>query len=180
MKLELFEGKPRSILNGGFGPQDDPVLGGFDCSRKGLESLEGCPKVINGRFNCNRNHLTSLKFGPDRVGGYFSCGNNQITSTEHAPKILSEGASFGSNLLTSLKDIHKHIQESYGFFGFAGNDIRSHVLGLLKIKGLKGVILENSDVQVIINKHLNHRHSRNLLACQEELIDAGYAAFAQL
>ena len=60
---------------------------------------------------------------------------------------------------------------------FTNNPIESHVLGLLKIKGLQEVRLDDIQLTKIINKYLP---LGDLLDCQEELIEAGYEEFAQL
>ena len=52
------------------------------------------------------------------------------------------------------------------------------LLGLLLIDGLQKVFLDNMKVRVIINKHL--KGDRDVFACQEELIEAGFEDFAQL
>ena len=46
------------------------------------------------------------------------------------------------------------------------------------IDGLKFVGLDNEKVENIINKHL--KGERDVFACQEELIEAGYEEYAQL
>lgn len=157
MKLSLFEAPvERSILTVR-GAQLDKFIGDFYCYGDQLTSLEGAPAHVGGGFNCNNNQLTSLKGAPAYVGGGFYCHNNR---------------------LTSLYNVHRHLPEVHGDVDFSNNPITSHVLGLLKIRGLTEVFLDDKKVQDIINKHL--AGDRNLLACQEELIDAGLGAFAQL
>jgi hypothetical protein len=48
----------------------------------------------------------------------------------------------------------------------------------LKIDGLTQVLLDNKPVQKIINKYL--KGDRDIFACQEVLIEAGFPEFAQL
>ena len=67
--------------------------------------------------------------------------------------------------------------EVRGKIDFSKNKISSHVLGLLKIKGLKHVKLSNKKVETIINKYLPEG---DILECQSELMDAGLEEYAKL
>ena len=79
------------------------VLGYFDCSVKGLTSLEGCPREVGGDFYCDHNYLTSLKGCPQEVGCDFHCANNSLTSLEGAPRKVGGGFYCYNNTLTTLK-----------------------------------------------------------------------------
>jgi hypothetical protein len=57
------------------------------------------------------------------------------------------------------------------------NPIKECILGLLKIKNLTNVTLDNKEVQDIINKYLPEG---NIVECQSELIEAGFEEFAKL
>ena len=131
---------------------------GIYCSHNELTSLEGAPSHVNGNFDCSYNKLTSLEGAPSRVNGGFDCFDNK---------------------LTSLKDVHKHITEIKGIFYALKNPINSHVLGLLLIKGITKVQLDNKQVEEILNRHLG-RGRAGMLMAQEELIEAGLEEFAQL
>ena len=152
---ELFEAKERSILSA-MGKQEDPYPRDFYCSNN-LTSLEGAPSVVNGYFSCAGNKLTSLAGAPSVVNGDFYCFNNK---------------------LTSLAGIHKIIKEIHGVADFYDNPIESNVLGLMRIKGLTKVYLDNRQVMDILNKYL--RGDRDIIKCQSELQDAGFEEFAKL
>lgn len=92
--------------------------------------------------------------------------------------VRGKESDFRGNNLTSLHNIHEELKNFEGIASFVDNPIKSHVLGLLKIKGLIGVKLDNKKLQEIINRHL--KGNRNVFDCQEELEDAGLGAFAQL
>jgi hypothetical protein len=64
-------------------------------------------------------------------------------------------------------------------FVATGNPIKSHVLGLMLIDGLKTIRLDNKQVEEILNRHLGKGRAGMLMA-QEELIEAGLEEFAQL
>ena len=156
----------------------------FNCHHNNLTSLEGGPITVVCNYNCDYNKLRTLKGAPGRVLGFQCCGN-ELTSLEGAPKHTNY---FNGSLneLTSLKGIHKHIIETHNI-DFTSNPIKSHILGLLKIEGLRWVerekraVADNDKLDKavrIINKHL--QGSRNIFDCQAELEDAGLEEFAQL
>ena len=157
MKLkELFETPERSILSVK-GKQEDPYPRNFSCSYNQLTSLQGAPSVVKGGFSCHHNKLTSLEGAPSAVNGYFYCSFNQ---------------------LTSLAGIHKIIKEIHGCANFYDNPIESNVLGLMRIKGLTKVYLDNKQVMDILNKYL--AGDRDIIKCQSELLDAGLEEYAKL
>ena len=153
---ELFEAKERSILSV-MGKQEDPYPRNFFCYNNNLTSLEGAPSVVNGNFSCSNNNLTSFEGAPSVVNGFFYCGGNK---------------------LTSLAGIHKIIKEIHGYADFENNPIKSSVLGLMRIKGLTRVYLDNKQVMDILNKYL--AGDRDIIKCQSELQDAGLEEYAKL
>ena len=176
MKLkELFESTEKSVADLGI----DYKGGNFFCANNRLTSLEGAPSHVDGYFNCASNELTSLEGAPSRVDGNFSCAYSKLTSLEGAPSHVGGDFYCHNNKLTSLKDVHKHIAEIKGIFYALDNPINSHVLGLLLIKGVTEVRLDNEQVTEIINRHLGKGRAGMLMA-QEELIEAGLEEFAQL
>jgi len=112
-----------------------------------------------GNFICHSNRLTSLEGAPSSVGGAFYCSDNQ---------------------LTSLEGIHLQIKKIGGKFYCIDTRLKSHVLGLLLIKGLTRAELDDTRVEAVLNKHLPSRGMRDVLEAQEELIEAGLEEFAQL
>jgi len=176
MKLKgLFESTGKSVADLGI----DYKSGNFNCSYNELTSLEGAPSHVGGNFNCSYNELTSLAGAPSHVGGDFYCYDNKLISLEGAPSRVSGSFYCAHNKLTSLKDVHKHITEIKGIFYAIENPIESHVLGLLLIKGVTEVHLDNRQVTEIINRHLGKGRVGMLMA-QEEIIGAGLEEFAQL
>ena len=155
------------------------VGGNFSCRACTLKSLKGAPSHVDGSFYCNDNELTSLKGAPSHVGGSFYCYINELTSLEGAPSHVGGDFWCSNNELASLKDVHKHVTEIKGEFYAFDNPIKSHVLGLLLIKGVTKVRLKNKQVEEILNRHLGKGRAGMLMA-QEELIEAGLEEFAQL
>jgi hypothetical protein len=157
------------------------VGGGFGCSYNQLTSLEGAPSSVGGSFSCHNNELTSLEGSPASVGGYFVCNNNELTSLEGSP--ASVGGSFACyyNQLTSLEGIHKILKSMNGTFYTQDNPLKSHVLGLLLVKGCKKVELDNKVVQEVLNRYLpNNRGAKAVIEAQSELLDLDLEEFAQL
>ena len=200
MKLkELFEQKEISVLTVDLGQQPEnyegdfycydndltsledcpqKVGGNFSCSSNQLTSLEGGPQEVGGDFNCYHNQLTSLEGGPQEVGGNFWCYHNQLTSLEGGPQKVGKDFDCSNNELTNLKDIHKHIKFIGHSASFLENPIESHVVGLLLIKGLTRIYLDNEQVRHILNKHLSN--GRDVFACIDELEGAGFPEFAKI
>lgn len=141
------------------------------------------PILHQDDWNCSKNELYSLDLEniPSRISGNFYCSDNKLISLEGAPSLIGGDLDCYSNRLSSLHNIHKQIKHIGGFADFRKNPITSCVLGLLLIDGLTEVYLENKKekkVQNILNKHL--KGDRDVFACQEELIEAGFEDFAQL
>jgi hypothetical protein len=173
---ELFETEERSVSS--MMHRIEPQDAGFKCDHLAITSLNGSPQTIIGDFYCHDNLLKSLEGGPSSLDGDFYCHRNELTTLEGAPVYIGSSFLCYSNKLTSLKGIHKQIKHIGAVAEFDGNPIKSHVLGLLKIDGLQEVMLDAKAVQRIINRHLEG--DRDIFACQEELIEAGFPEFAQL
>ena len=108
-----------------------------------LENLEGMPEICD-TIDVNSNNLNSLKGCSKIIESSANFSINYLKSFEHAPEIVGkksnpyEGVilSLNRNDFTTLHNIHKHIKECYGAIDLSKNQIKSHALGLLKIKGL--------------------------------------------
>ena len=164
-RLTSLEGAPQHI-------DDD-----FWCHDNQLTSLEGAPQYVGGDFRCFGNQLTSLEGAPERIGGDFWCQDSRLSSLKGAPKYIGGNFRCHYNNLTSLENIHEQILEINGEANFEQNPIKSHVLGLLLIKGLTSVSFDNKHLEKIINKYLP---LGDIMECQNELIDAGLEEFAQI
>lgn len=165
--------------------KDEIWTGNFRCfNNPELTSLEGAPKEVTGDFSVDTNpKLTSLKGAPAKVDGIFNLDNNlNLVSLEGAPKIIGGGFYCARNpKIISLKGIHKQVTSMDGKFRSYKTPIKSHVLGLLLIKGCTGVSLDNREVEAILNKYLpNTRGNKGLIDCQSELLDADLEDYAEL
>lgn len=153
----------------------------FNCwDNDNLTSLEGAPKTVGEGFYCwDNDRLTSLVGGPLSVGGYFYCHDNaSLTSLEGAPQSVGKGFYCRDNpRLTSLTNINLYTYSiNGGLADFAGCPIKSNILGLLKIQGLRRVIFDDQKLTSIMNKYLPLGSSTD---CAAELINEGYAEWAK-
>ena len=187
----------------------EEIGGDFNCSNNLiLRSLKGAPKIVGRNFYWSTAGVTSLDcegitVGRDfyrsiagvtsvtsldckgiTVGCDFYCNDNKLLSLEGCPKIVGRDFYCNNNHLTSLESIHMHVLEIGQTADFRENPINSHVLGLLKIKGLKEVKLDHKKVQKIINKYLHQGGKdpslRDIVDCQEELMDNDFEDYALL
>ncbi len=135
-------------------------------------------KVAELFENYERSILSVFCKQLDKVSKSINYEGYRLDSLEGAPSSIGGNLYCSINNFTSLHNIHKIIKHIGGHADFRYNPITSHVLGLLLIDGLLFVMLGNEKVEDIINKHLEG--DRDVFACQEELIEAGYEEFAQL
>jgi hypothetical protein len=133
-------------------------------------------KVWDDELELDHKKLTSLEGCPEKVTDDFCCNNNYLTSLEGCPKEVKESFWCYRNRITDLHNIHKYIF-SCRYIDLRNNPIKSHVLGLLKIKNLEYVDLDNRKVQAIIVKYVP---LGDIFECQSELIEAGFEEYAQL
>lgn len=164
------------------------IVGGdyFAARCENLASLEGAPSFVVGVFEIDFNYkLESLKgLENAKINGDINLQNcKKLQSFEFLPKRIN-GCLWtrGCNSIKSLKDIHKHVEVIGDKFDLPLG-IKSNILGLLKIKGLNTVGIQQmprKKLQIaveIINKYLPEG---NMLDCIDELTDAGLEEFAKL
>ena len=89
------------------------IKGNFLIDNNELNSLEGCPEIVNGDFFCNCNKLTSLKYSPKTVKSYYDCCFNSLTSLEGCPSIIYNSLNCNFNYLVSLKGCPEIINNNF-------------------------------------------------------------------
>ena len=175
---ELFESEERTLLSV-FGERDYlDAVGDLNIVSQGLTSLVGSPKRVPGTVYAGYNNLTNLKGGPEYVGGDFFVTGNPLVSLEGAPSSVRGTFKCENTKITSLHNIHKQVKFIGEYFLLTDTEITSCILGVLLIEGLQLIQMRNKPLQNIINKHL--KGERDVFACQEELINAGFEELAQL
>ncbi len=145
--------------------QFDVIGGMFYCNNNDLTSLEGCPRVVGRNCDFSDNNIKNLDFLPIQIGGNLQINNNKIRSLK------------GISKLQSCKIIN-----------LSNNRIREFGIELIFIKDLITVLYDNLDANAvigfvdaltIIRKYLGQGKS-GLLACANELEDAGLGQYAKL
>jgi len=125
------------------------VEGYFECSKNKLESLEGCPEIVQASFGCDDNRITSLKGAPKSVAGSFNCSSNlylqslegcpskiygffncfncSLSSFEGGPKIVKGNFHAGLNNIRSLKGAPEVIEGRFHAEHFSDQDYRDYI-----------------------------------------------------
>ncbi len=177
------------------GPNKIGPTGMYNCaSNKNLTSLEGCPNVLHclNALDCSLttlvgcpsqcslvqvsdNKLTSLEGAPQSTNEFY-CSNNQLTSLQGCAKnVLTLDCR--DNPFDSLDGFPEHIT-----FLFISPSPDLPLLRTLTVKDriwcYKGKKFDDH-LSGILNKYNGRNYSRaSIVACQKELIDAGYAGNA--
>lgn len=177
------------LKNGKFKkPFKDEFKGSFICRNTNIISLEGSPTLVSGHFNCSKNDkLTSLIGSPKQVFASFYCiSNRSLTSLEGAPLFVGMDFDCSSSKIISLEGIGRKYIKGMGEASEIYCDncpIESNILGLILVKSLHKFSFEDfkgdhHPVENIINSHL--QGNRDVLECQEELIEKGFKEYAKL
>ena len=153
-----------------------------------LQSLEGCPTISDGSMikitNCK--NLVCLKGAPEDIGSIIleSCSRLEtldgLTSANHI-SIVS------CSKLKSLEGIgHKHLQRAISI-GLDPAIIKSHVLGLMMIRGLDDIFSKHGWVSpknpkwyYLAIAALKLSEEERALEFQHMLIDNNLSEYAQL
>lgn len=91
-------------------------IGDVIINYQGLNSLEGCPKEIQGDFLCNENLLESLKHLAKKISGEVQISKNYLTSLKGRPK-KTKGFNCCMNKLTSLEGSPEEIENGFDCSG---------------------------------------------------------------
>jgi hypothetical protein len=118
--------------------------GSFTCEGLNLDSLDGCPSVVEKDFNCSGNKISSLSGGPIKVGGSYNCSSNKnLVSLAGSPSRI-EGhldAEFCEEL-TNLGGTTDYI---------GGNLLLSGCSSLKSLEGCPPTIMKDVDVEWNVN-----------------------------
>jgi hypothetical protein len=129
--------------------------------------------------------LSTSQVGGDRLGiqfgriyGSFDFGTNPtITSLQGVPLILMGDLNCGETGINNFSGVDKLIQSLHGTISVRGDS--THLLGLLLIPGIRRINIYDHGcaTEHILNKYLK---IKDILAAQDELIDAGFVEQARL
>lgn len=165
------------------------VSGSFEIIASVVQSLKNSPEYVGGDFIVSGNDISSLEGAPKKIEGDFDCSGNPLTNFN-----CSYGIQVGDTFIydadasetspETLESFHKTITHARRVD--IGCNIKSHLLSVMMVRGLKELEITNNKLSQelhraadIINKHLG-TEDRDILLCQEELIDAGLAAHAKV
>ncbi len=144
-----------------------------DISGRNLERIPIKFGIVWGKFLCHGNKLKSLAGAPDKATVLF-CQNNALTTLNDIV-IECNLMLCHNNPITSYKDVIKHIKSIHGVM-LPNNNIP--ILQWFLIDSLKEIEVEhNTVVNEILKRHII---SKDILACQDELIDSGFTDWARL
>ncbi len=155
---------------------------GFHAIGCGLTSLVNSPKRLSHSFNCSDNKLKNLVGGPIHVQQVYDCSNNPLESFDGFPNKVAKFKLDNCNI-KSLVGIHRSGLQYCESMSFFNNPIEEGGLGLIFIPGLRRIDCQtNKEIFLalrIIVKYLRTGKD-GLLACQQELIEAGLEQYAKL
>lgn len=134
--------------------------------------------TVSGSFQANIETLKSFENFPELIKGNLYAYDTDIDSFDGLHTEVDGGVDFTMNeKLTDWVGIYKHLIRISDRLKFDVDYIERGGLGILLIKEVQEISSGNSDVDDIFNKYL--KGDRNVLDCQEELIDAGFARLAR-
>ena len=159
------------------------VTGNVNLQNRGLTELPVHFGRVTGSFDISENNWISLKGLPTYINNNFYYNTSNAHSIFDVPILppLCVNGSFSCKGVKSLHNIHKTFHHLIVRNGFDTN-ANSHFLGLLLIPGISNVsnfVFSSTQIEIIINKYLEQDY-RDIHACQEELIQAGFAEYAKL
>ncbi len=152
----------------------DTVNGNFYCDECELVTLIGAPKSVKGSFDCSRNKIKSLYGAPSFVGGSFNCKQNPIVTYKNIHHYIKYvGSAYGKHygkpaIMLSV--------DNPSTIGVMSNTLIPGLLYWLLVDGYHEFWIELDtvtceEVSRILNQHSS---TKDILLCQEEMIDAGY------
>ena len=144
-------------------------------------------KGYEGTFSTQHcSHLKSLKGAPKAVNYLQLNSCDQLTTLEHAPMIVTHNVwcEYMWHLET-LKGIGKEYLKEIGGNFFVPTKVKSHALGLMRIKRLSKLVWTQGDVEDDLNKAYNIilaylETNKDIMECQEELIQNDLKEFARI
>jgi hypothetical protein len=167
-----------------------------DCKK--LTSLKGCPHHVGGTFWFKNNRIIrTLEDGPTTVDGNYVVGNSLIKDLRGSPKHIQQN--YGITECLFLKSLNGcpetvggvfSIYRAYGlpsidYLPKSANEINlnacdkiRNILKIFQVRGIKIFSFYHNQPSMvnIINKYLP---TRDVIGCQDELIEAGFEEYAR-
>lgn len=158
------------------------IDGDFTIAGGKIESFKNFPDKITEAVYLSHLDISSMDGCTPSIGESLTIKSmNSLASLDTSTPIEIGGdLVIDSTSLKSLKGIHKNIKRVKGKVTIT-QELKESVLGLLMMRGVTEVALHSSNRQIadILNKHLKSE-DKDVNEAQEEMIDAGFPAFARL
>ncbi len=129
------------------------VTGNFYVEGKSLKTLLGCPQIVGGNFDCAYCDLVDLTHISTKIGGTIFCNGNPIKTFKNIHK------------MTSCNKVLLPMNNTPG------------TLYWILVPNIRTISCFEEQVGEILTTHIR---TKDILACQEDLIDAGFGAWAKL
>ena len=155
-------------------PEEVAVL---RCSGTIILSLKGGPKKATF-IDCDYNkHLITLEGCPDELDQLW-CAETSITSLKDGPKEVNLLV-VDRNPQLILRNVWEHLHYCKTYYQDGTIHTDSGVLGLLRVKGLKSILCDDTSPLSIVSKYIPIRSMSDIVKCKQELIEAGFKSNAK-
>ena len=147
-----------------------------------LQSLNGMTQEVDGNVRIEDCYnLTSLEGITQKIGEDFTMFNlSGLTTLKGCPKEV--GKSFFCFLCGNLKSFEYLPKQIHGKFGFRYLDAVRDYLRIFDVKGITEIMSSSSfrdkKLEQILSKY--YLAGRDMLGCQDELIEAGLEIYAEV
>ena len=106
--------------------------------------------------------------GPPRVAWTVLClGDQGLTTAQNIHKVLDPAS-------------NANIPSGNTRLCLSASPLASRLLGVLLIKHLQSICMDDKDFEAIVNKYLPSNTKMDVIKCQMDLIKSGFKAFAQI
>ena len=160
--------------------QFNKVFGNFTTLNTSLATLRGMPKYVQGHFNVGYNNLQNLDYMPATVVGSIFCheqdtGLRTMKNIHHFLKRMNGGV-FDIASDYNPDEVDYDYPDEVERTTLMASTLPTNMLGLYLVKGLGEILTEDENFDNIFNSYLQ---KSDVHACQEALIEAGYAQQAR-
>jgi len=180
------------------GCPDELIMMELVATELALESMEGCPQKIMSAIDVGDNELESLEGICPVLNGLLNVNWNRLKNLDHMPKrLISLNLMLNElpHLFSEFDRLTKaHVFDHLGYLVLDQKQITHAItddhgiLTLFKMPNLTRVkigsmrIGDAVKVMNIVNTYLDldGRTSKDILACQNELLDNGFEEYARL
>lgn len=189
-KLAKKEENKTAVISGDIGPDLTQIefaeeIISLTISKSSIQSLKGCPQKIQNLMIHENPNLITLEGCPSKLKHLDIRDNKNLSSLEHIASDIDGNLQIYRNAkIISLHNLDKLVKRIGTMISFDPT-IKSNVLSILKIAGLDQGVWQTkpnshlqTDLAKILTKYLFG--GRDIIGCQEDLIDNGLKDYAEL